>query len=105
MGGLNTSELPSYRLPYDIIQFEMDLMKDLGVKVVNGRALSTDDLTLEKMKEDGFAAVFIGIGNPDPKIIPIFSELTEEMGFYTSKSFLPKVRDDGPNFTNQRLAI
>lgn len=33
VGGLNTSELPSYRLPYDVINFEMDLMKDIGVKV------------------------------------------------------------------------
>ena len=33
VGGLNTSELPSYRLPYDVINFEMDLMKDVGVKV------------------------------------------------------------------------
>lgn len=34
VGGLNTSELPSYRLPYDVVNFEMDLMKDLGVKVI-----------------------------------------------------------------------
>ena len=33
VGGLNTSELPSYRLPYDVVNFEMDLMKDIGVKV------------------------------------------------------------------------
>ena len=33
VGGLNTSELPSYRLSYDVVNFEMDLMKDLGVKV------------------------------------------------------------------------
>ncbi len=31
-GGLNTSELPAYRLPIDIVNFEMDLVKDLGVK-------------------------------------------------------------------------
>ena len=39
----------------------------------------------------GYAAVFIGIGNPQPKIIPIFKNLTEEQGFFTSKGFLPKV--------------
>lgn len=36
-------------------------------------------------------AVFIGIGLPEPKIIPIFEGLTTEMGFYTSKNFLPIV--------------
>ena len=35
VGGLNTSELPSYRLSYDVVNFEMDLMKDLGVKVMH----------------------------------------------------------------------
>jgi len=91
VGGLNTSELPAYRLPYDVINFEMDLMKDLGVQVFNGRSLSTDDLTLIGLKEQGYDAVFIGIGNPDPKSHKIFQGLTEEQGYYTSKGFLPKV--------------
>jgi len=91
VGGLNTSELPAYRLPYDVINFEIDLMKDLGVKIEHGRSLHTDDLTLEKMRNDGFAAAFIGIGNPEPKTIPIFDGLTENDGYFTSKGFLPKV--------------
>merc|ERR1719411_2438071 len=93
-GGLNTSELPAYRLPYDVINFEIDLMKDLGVKIEHGRSLSTRDLTIKNMKEDGFAAIFIGIGNPEPKTIPIFSGLDETQGYFTSKSFLPAVARD-----------
>ena len=38
-------------------------MKDLGVKVETGRALGTSDLTLNKLKDDGYKAVFVGIGN------------------------------------------
>ena len=91
VGGLNTSELPAYRLPYDVINFEIDLMKDLGVKIQHGRSLHVSDLTLEKMQKDGFDAVFIGIGNPEPKTIPIFDGLSEQNGYYTSKGFLPKV--------------
>jgi len=91
VGGLNTSELPAYRLPYDVINFEIDLMKDLGVKIQQGRFLSTRDLTLTNMKDDGFKAVFIGIGNPDAKTIPIFDGLDKSKGYYTSKSFLPVV--------------
>jgi len=91
LGGLNTSELPAYRLPYDVINFELDLMKDLGVKVVTGRALSTEDLTVKSLRDEDNAAVFIGVGNPDAKTIPMFDGLTEEQGYFTSKSFLPKV--------------
>jgi dihydropyrimidine dehydrogenase (NADP+) len=32
-GGLNTSELPAFRLPLDVVDFEIQLMRDLGVKV------------------------------------------------------------------------
>ena len=43
------------------------------------------------LQEEGYQAIFVGIGLPSPKRIPIFAGLTEEMGFYTSKDFLPKV--------------
>jgi dihydropyrimidine dehydrogenase (NADP+) len=31
------------------------------------------------------------LGLPKPKLIPAFENLSEDMGFYTSKTFLPKV--------------
>ena len=43
------------------------------------------------MKDDGYKAVFLGIGLPNGKRDPIFKDLTEDMGFFTSKDFLPKV--------------
>ena len=33
LGGLSSAEIPQYRLPYDVVDFEINLMKDLGVKV------------------------------------------------------------------------
>lgn len=91
IGGLSSSEIPQYRLPYNVVDFEVQLMKDLGVKIENGKSLGTNDLTLQKLKKDGCEAVFVGIGLPDAKRIPIFEGLTESMGFYTSKDYLPKV--------------
>ena len=68
-------------------------MTDIGVKVKTKRFLGTADLTLTKLKEEmNCKAIFLGLGNPNPKIIPMFKDLTEQQGFYTSKSFLPKVR-------------
>jgi hypothetical protein len=91
-------------------------MKDLGVKIERGRSLSLDDITLQVLsttlkhfqnnvdsifvffiffvqglKDQGYQGVFIGIGLPQAKRIPIFQNLSEQMGFYTSKDFLPKV--------------
>lgn len=47
VGGLSSSEIPQYRLPYQVVKFEVDLMKDLGVEVFLGRKLSMSDLTIK----------------------------------------------------------
>ncbi|XP_048207975.1 dihydropyrimidine dehydrogenase [NADP(+)] isoform X2 [Perognathus longimembris pacificus] len=91
VGGLSTSEIPQFRLPYDVVNFEIELMKDLGVKIVCGRSLAVDGLTLSSLKENGYKAAFIGIGLPEPKKDSIFQGLTSDHGFYTSKDFLPLV--------------
>ncbi|XP_072547549.1 LOW QUALITY PROTEIN: dihydropyrimidine dehydrogenase [NADP(+)] [Salminus brasiliensis] len=91
IGGLSTSEIPQFRLPYEVVQFEVDLMKDLGVKVVLEKALGQNGLTLSSLKEDGFQAVFIGIGLPQANKHKIFQDLSMDQGFFTSKDFLPLV--------------
>ncbi|XP_066997370.2 dihydropyrimidine dehydrogenase [NADP(+)] [Anabrus simplex] len=91
VGGLSSSEIPQYRLPYEVVDFEVQLVLDLGVKVKTNSALSTKDITIKRLQDEGYEAIFLGIGLPQPKIIPIFEGLTPEMGFYTSKNFLPQV--------------
>jgi dihydropyrimidine dehydrogenase (NADP+) len=90
----SSSEIPQFRLPYNVVEFEIELMKDLGVKVETGRALSTiqeNGLTLEKLKAHGYDCVFVGIGMPNPNKDTIFEGLDPSTGFYTSKDFLPLV--------------
>ncbi|KFO26539.1 Dihydropyrimidine dehydrogenase [NADP+] [Fukomys damarensis] len=91
VGGLSTSEIPQFRLPYDVVNFEIELMKDLGIKINCGKSLSVNEMTLSTLKEDGYKAAFIGIGLPEPKRDLIFQDLTQDQGFYTSKDFLPLV--------------
>uniref|UniRef100_A0A8P0T156 Dihydropyrimidine dehydrogenase [NADP(+)] n=5 Tax=Canis lupus TaxID=9612 RepID=A0A8P0T156_CANLF len=91
VGGLSISEIPQFRLPYDAVNFEIELMKDLGVKIICGKSLSVNEITLSTLKEEGYKAAFIGIGLPDPNKNSIFKDLTQNHGFYTSKDFLPLV--------------
>jgi dihydropyrimidine dehydrogenase (NADP+) len=63
IGGLSTSEIPQFRLPYDVVDYEVSLMKDLGVKVETEKALDADSgLTIQSLKNEGYEAFFIGIG-------------------------------------------
>ncbi|KAK7790897.1 hypothetical protein R5R35_007942 [Gryllus longicercus] len=91
IGGLSSSEIPQYRLPYDVVEFEAQLVRDLGVNIKTGQELSTKGLTIKSLQDQGYEAIFVGIGLPEPNIIPVFCGLTKEMGFYTSKTFLPAV--------------
>lgn len=91
LGGLSSSEIPQYRLPIDVVDFEIQLVRDLGVKFETNRSLSTDDITVQSLLDNKVDAVFLGIGLPQPTLNPIFKELTEEQGFFTSKTFLPNV--------------
>ncbi|KAM9129937.1 dihydropyrimidine dehydrogenase [NADP(+)] isoform 1-T1 [Pangshura tecta] len=91
IGGLSMSEIPQFRLPYDVVNFEAELMKDLGVKVVCSKGLGIEGMTINTLKEDGYKAVFIGIGLPEPNKAGIFQGLRMDQGFYTSKDFLPLV--------------
>ena len=62
VGGLSSTEIPGFRLPYETVEFEVNQMRDLGVKVVTGRELGKDGFSIASLKEGGAAAVFLGVG-------------------------------------------
>lgn len=91
-GGLSSSEIPQYRIPFDAIQFEVDLMLDLGVKIKSNSPLGKENgWSIAKFREAGYKAIFLGIGLPNPNIAEPFKGLDVKQGFYTSKTFLPLV--------------
>lgn len=44
----SSSEIPQYRLPYDAVSFEVELMKDLGVKVIISLLIQPAQVLLNK---------------------------------------------------------
>ena len=87
-GGVLVYGIPEFRLPKSIVQKEIDLLKQLGVKIetnmVIGRILSVDELF-----EQGFEAVFIGSGAGLPKFMRIPGENLK--GVYSANEFLTRV--------------
>ena len=64
----------------------------LSLQVELSRGLGGEGgLTVKGLLADGYEAIFIGIGLPEPKVVPMFEGLTNDHGFYTSKDFLPVV--------------
>lgn len=92
IGGLSSSEIPQFRLPFEVVSYEVDLMTDLGVKIERGKAFGrSHGVTLESIRKNGYQVVYLGMGLPNPKKIGLFEGLSQKQGFYTSKDFLPKV--------------
>ncbi|MBU2468901.1 MAG: FAD-dependent oxidoreductase [Proteobacteria bacterium] len=61
MGGTTFLGIPAYRLPREVIEAEAKAIAEVGVEIKTGQALGRD-FTLEQLREQGFDAVFLGIG-------------------------------------------
>jgi heterodisulfide reductase subunit A-like polyferredoxin len=60
-GGMMAVGIPEYRLPRDILDAEIQVIRDIGVEIKTGLTFG-QDVTLESLKKDGFKAVFLATG-------------------------------------------
>ena len=73
LGGVLRYGIPEFRLPNEIVDVEIDVLKQMGVKfitnIIVGKTISQEDL-----KADGFKAIFIGSGAGLPNFMNIPGE-------------------------------
>ena len=87
-GGVLRYGIPPFRLPHDILDFEINYLKKLNVEIINnviiGKTKSLDELFAE-----GFSAIFLGLGAG----IPTFMGLPGEnlCNVYSANEFLTRV--------------
>lgn len=60
-GGMLRLGIPSFRLPRDILDFEIERITGLGVEVKTGVTLGKD-FSLNSLFEEGYGAVFVAVG-------------------------------------------
>jgi glutamate synthase (NADPH) small chain len=61
LGGMLTVGIPAYRLPRDIVAAEFAALHNCGVEIVSSVTIGRDK-TINQLKEEGFEAVFLGVG-------------------------------------------
>jgi NADPH-dependent glutamate synthase beta subunit-like oxidoreductase len=69
-GGMMRYGIPRYRLTHSLLDREIQDILDLGVEFQPNRKLG-EDITLEQMRSDGYDAVFLGVGAPLSRRIPL----------------------------------
>ncbi len=111
-GGVLLYGIPEFRLAKDIVEYEIQQLQDLGVKIeynwVVGRTVDVDELLDEK----GFDAVFIGVGAGLPNFLNIPGE--DLSGVFSANEYLTRAnlmrafefpRYDTPIIPGKNVAI
>ena len=88
LGGMLTLGIPSFRLENDVINAEIDVLRQLGVEFRTGVEVGKD-ITLAKLRENGFNAFFVAIGAQNGRKLGIEGE--DAAGVTSGIDFLREV--------------
>jgi NADPH-dependent glutamate synthase beta subunit-like oxidoreductase/NAD-dependent dihydropyrimidine dehydrogenase PreA subunit len=97
LGGMLRYGIPAFRLQRNVIQAEIDVLKEIGVSFVTGVEIGKD-MTIQQLREQGFKAFYVAIGAQKGRKISIEGEDTANV--LTGVDFL---RDTSLNRFNQHL--
>lgn len=61
MGGMLTNGIPSFRLEKDVVEAEIDVLKELGVQFRCGVEVGRD-ITIPELREQGFKGFYLAVG-------------------------------------------
>ena len=111
-GGVLMYGIPEFRLPKDkVVAAEIENVKALGVKietnVIVGRTVSVDEL----LEEEGFKAVFIGLGAGLPKFMNIPGEnlngVLSANEFLTRNNLMQAYKEEShtPIFVGKKVCV
>ena len=86
-GGVLVYGIPEFRLPKAIVAAEVDYMKKLGVKF-QGDTVVGATVTVDELFEEGYDAVYIGVGAG----LPVFMRIPGEnlIGVYSANEYLTR---------------
>ncbi len=102
LGGMLTVGIPAYRLPRNIIDKEIEVIRALGVEFKTGVEIG-QDITIAQLRDQGFNSFFMGIGSHECKVLGIEGEDLE--GIYPGVDFLREVNLGNQVSLGDRVAV
>ena len=75
-GGMLTYGIPSYKLEKDVIDAEIDVMRQMGVEIKTGIEVGKD-ITIDQLRKEGYRAFYVAIGCQGGKLPGIPGENAE----------------------------
>jgi len=87
-GGVMVYGIPEFRLPKAIVQEEIDTLTKMGVKIVCNFIVGRTRTIEQLMAEDGFDAVYVGVGAGLPRFMGIEGESL--IGVFSANEYLTR---------------
>lgn len=98
IGGVLKYGIPDFRLPNEIVDVEIDILRKMGVKFVTNFVVGKTS-TIDDLRKEGFTAFFVGSGAGLPNFMNIPGE--NYIGIYSANEYLTRVnlmRAASPDF-------
>lgn len=76
LGGMLTLGIPSFRLEKDVVDAEIDCIKDMGVKFETGVEVGKD-VTIPELRKQGYQAFYVAIGAQGGRALGVPQEESE----------------------------
>ena len=89
-GGMLTYGIPSFKLENDVIEAEVEVIREMGAEFRYGVEVGRD-VTLAELREQGFAAFYVAIGCQGGRLPGIDGQ--DAKGTWTAVDFLAKYTD------------
>ncbi len=101
-GGMVGGAIPEYRLPQARLDQDLAILERLGVEVRYGVTAGVD-ITLEQLRADGVAAIFVAVGAQVARRLDLPGEDAE--GIVDGVTFLRGVREGKPSAIGARVGV
>ncbi len=91
VGGMMTYGIPSFKLEKDVIEAEIEILRELGVEIKCGVEVGKD-VTIQELREQGYKAFYVAIGCQGSRKANVVGEDAE--GVESAVDFLRRVTDN-----------
>ncbi len=91
-GGMLTYAIPSYRLPKDIVEKEIQALCQYGVRIKTNTKIGKD-VTIDELRKQGFKAFYIAIGTGD-SMMPSIEGADDNNRVMSGLDFLYKINNN-----------
>ena len=101
-GGMLTYGIPSYKLEKDVVDAEVEVLRQMGVEIRCGVEVGRD-VTLDQLRSQGYKAFYLAIGCQGGRRAGVPGEDAE--GVLTAVDFLHRANEGGPCGLSGRAVV